>query len=65
MSETLRLIMKHWTAELPKEEGFINLPFNIEEFCRENDLLTAELSAMKEVATRWQNDGRKTIREAI
>lgn len=37
MSETLKLIMTHWTQELPKEKSFIDLPFNIENFCREND----------------------------
>lgn len=42
MSETLALIMKHWTGPLPQEDengfpGFVSFPFNVEEFCREND----------------------------
>ena len=37
MSETLELIMKHWTAPLPTDPGIVDLPFNLEEFCREMD----------------------------
>lgn len=41
MSSTLKAILKHWTAPLPPENelgfGTIDLPFNLEAFCREND----------------------------
>lgn len=36
-SKTLEAIMRHWTAEFPPSESPVSLPFNIEEFCREND----------------------------
>lgn len=37
MSETLKAIFRHWTADIPPPDGVITLPFDIEEFCREND----------------------------
>lgn len=36
-SKTLTAIMKHWTAEFPPNESPVTFPFDIEEFCREND----------------------------
>lgn len=54
-SETLALIMKHWTEPIPdtgdpydpeKVGGYMKeLPFNVEEFCREND---ARLKVLRE-----------------
>lgn len=44
-SETLNHIMNNWTAKFPpNDEGFLELPFNIENFCREND---EKLDALK------------------
>jgi hypothetical protein len=43
-SETLKAMLNHWTGPVPHEEGVINLPFNVEEFCREND---AQLKAAR------------------
>lgn len=37
MSYTLSLIMKHWKDETLEESGVIDLPFDIELFCLEND----------------------------
>jgi hypothetical protein len=38
-SRTLGMIAKHWNGPLPQETGYTDLPFSIEDFCRENDAL--------------------------
>jgi hypothetical protein len=45
MSETLKLIMKHWTAPFPEGGTFVDLPFNVEAFCREMDERLAQARA--------------------
>lgn len=44
-SPTLKLITKHWSSDLPTADdlGTIDLPFNIEEFCRENDAILTKV----------------------
>ena len=48
-SETLTSILDHWIGETPwrhkdlPAEGAVDLPFNLEEFCRQNDRRIAEL----------------------
>jgi hypothetical protein len=63
VSKTLRSIMKHWKHPLPPEDdlgfGVIDLPFDIEAFCRENDHLIALLIEAREAiekigGSRWE-----------
>lgn len=42
MSKTLAAIMKHWKGAAPTGEGYFELPFDIEQFCRENDAAYTE-----------------------
>lgn len=46
MSSTLKSIMKHWRAELGEKSQCIDLPFNVEEFCRETDAKMNKLKAL-------------------
>lgn len=50
MSHTLNRIMHHWTKQLEDsdEPKVVDLPFNIENFCRENDAALAEVTAENE-----------------
>ena len=36
-SPTLEIIMRYWSEPLPETEGTLDLPFDIESFCRDND----------------------------
>lgn len=51
MSKTLKAIMAHWTSTFPPDNNFIQLPFNLEAFCHENDGIVAELPDL-----RWFRD---------
>jgi hypothetical protein len=48
-SLTLKHILQHWTAKIEGDAGCIDLPFNLEKFCLENDEKLAELEAAKQV----------------
>jgi hypothetical protein len=44
--------MKYWTLKIPDgETGVVNVPFNIEEFCRENDQLLEQANKLHETLT--------------
>lgn len=45
MSKTLKMIVNHWDGEFPQgpEINSIKLPFNLENFCIENDAKQLEL----------------------
>lgn len=46
-SKTLHAIVSHWIGPFPKDgEGWVDLPFSIENFCRENDARLAEAEAL-------------------
>lgn len=58
MSVTLEHILEHWAQELKFENGRIDLPFNIEKFCSENDKLRAQLAEAREVIEYSVRDER-------
>ena len=41
-SETLQRIMRYWNEQLPSE-GQIDLPFDLETFCSDNDQILGRL----------------------
>jgi hypothetical protein len=46
-SETLKCILEQWIGDLPKDDaGVIQMPFDLETFCRDND---ARLTEAREV----------------
>ena len=51
-SDTLAHMLEHWD-EISEGEGKIDLPFNIEEFCRENDHRIFALKAENKRLQTW------------
>ncbi len=63
--KTMKRIMNHWTAEIPEDFGYVDLPFNIEEFCRENDDLISKLKKRNEFLEECFNCSNIDVSEVI
>ena len=55
MSKTLASIISHWNGKMPTE-GCVNLPFDLESFCRENDAALEALKAIVDVCPKAQDE---------
>jgi hypothetical protein len=63
-SQTLKAILKHWTLPAWPGAGHLDLPFNIEEFCRDMDERLRQRDLAVTLTTESESEfGWKTIAE--